>query len=257
MTSRIDTILVIGATSGIGEAFARHYHSIGKKVIIAGRRVERLDSLKAELKGIETVRLDVEDVKNLEVNLHAIIKSFPTLDSVMVLPAIASMESFTDPKTIPVDRLISQITINFTSVVVVAKALVPHLVSLKRPATFITVGSALAFVPLDPYPIYNATKAGTHVLTVDLRSQLADTEVRVIELVPPYVDTEINEDMKNEIEEAAGAGIPMALAEFMSKALALMEKDGQKEIAVGFAEPGVAAYRKAVDPLFEHFKVRG
>jgi short-subunit dehydrogenase involved in D-alanine esterification of teichoic acids len=54
MGSRINTILIIGGTSGIGEAFARRFHQDGKKVIITGRREERLSALQSELPGLGT-----------------------------------------------------------------------------------------------------------------------------------------------------------------------------------------------------------
>jgi hypothetical protein len=66
MTANINTILIVGATSGLGEAFARYFHSKGKTVIAAGRRLERLDALKSELKGLETLQIDVENVQAIE-----------------------------------------------------------------------------------------------------------------------------------------------------------------------------------------------
>ena len=57
MASKFSTILIIGGTSGIGEAFAQRFHAAGKKVIVAGRRVERLDKLKDELPGVETLQV--------------------------------------------------------------------------------------------------------------------------------------------------------------------------------------------------------
>jgi short-subunit dehydrogenase involved in D-alanine esterification of teichoic acids len=57
MTSNINTILIVGATSGIGEQFARRFHSLGKKVIITGRRADKLTALEQELSGIESVQV--------------------------------------------------------------------------------------------------------------------------------------------------------------------------------------------------------
>lgn len=85
MTSNINTILILGATSGLGEAFARYFHSKGKKVIASGRRVERLNALKCELPDLKTVRIDVEDIQNLESNLNAIVKAYPDIDAVLVM----------------------------------------------------------------------------------------------------------------------------------------------------------------------------
>jgi uncharacterized oxidoreductase len=57
MSAKFKTILILGATSGLGEAFARHFHAQGKKAIAAGRRVERLQALKEELKGLEIAQV--------------------------------------------------------------------------------------------------------------------------------------------------------------------------------------------------------
>ena len=57
MSANFKIVLVLGAISGLGEAFARRFHAQGKKVIAAGRRVERLEALKSELKGLETFKL--------------------------------------------------------------------------------------------------------------------------------------------------------------------------------------------------------
>jgi len=58
MSANFKTILVLGATSGLGEAFARRFHAQGKKVIAAGRRAERLEALKSELKELETFQVN-------------------------------------------------------------------------------------------------------------------------------------------------------------------------------------------------------
>lgn len=61
MTARINTVLIIGATRGIGEAMARRFHSLGKKVIAAGNNVEKLSQLAQELPGLETYTVGIID----------------------------------------------------------------------------------------------------------------------------------------------------------------------------------------------------
>jgi uncharacterized oxidoreductase len=64
MSANFKTVLVLGATSGLGEAFARRFHAQGKKVIAAGRRVERLETLKSQLKGLETFQVYQQEISN-------------------------------------------------------------------------------------------------------------------------------------------------------------------------------------------------
>ncbi len=96
---------------------------------------------------------------------------------------------FTDPSSISTNAIFSEITTNLSAPIVIARAIMSHLMSLKRPATFITVASRLAFIPL-------STKAGLHTFTVDLRIQLAGTNITVIELAPPYLDTSLDERLR-------------------------------------------------------------
>jgi NADP-dependent 3-hydroxy acid dehydrogenase YdfG len=65
MSANIKTILVLGATSGLGEAFARRFHAQGKKAIAAGRRVERFEALKSELRGLEAFQVNQQRIFNL------------------------------------------------------------------------------------------------------------------------------------------------------------------------------------------------
>ena len=85
MSADTSQVLIIGGTSGLGEAFAKYFHSKAKRVIAAGRRVERLDNLREQLDGLEIVQVDVEDINSLSTNLNAIIKARPDLDSVFVM----------------------------------------------------------------------------------------------------------------------------------------------------------------------------
>jgi uncharacterized oxidoreductase len=82
------------------------------------------------------------------------------------------------------------ITTNLLGPIRLTAALLPHF--LKQPhATIMTISSGLAFIPMALTPTYNATKAAIHSYTQALRYQLKSTSVEVLELVPPYVQTEL------------------------------------------------------------------
>lgn len=261
MTANINTILIIGATSGLGEAFSRYFHSKGKKVIAAGRRIERLQALKSELSGLEITQFDVEDVDNIESKLKELIKIYPDLDSVFIMAGKMQVEDFKDASSTSTKSIVSLITTNLIAPLLISRTVVPHLVSLKKPATLITVSSGLGFVPRPQYPSYTATKAGIHQFSVVLRTQLDGTNVKVIELAPPYVDTELDAKFRAKNIELAGGPQnvhpPMPLKEYMDSAKAGFEKGDQKEIAVGFSQMGVDAWRGAFGPILERLGFAG
>ncbi|KAK0104065.1 hypothetical protein ONS96_005167 [Cadophora gregata f. sp. sojae] len=97
MTANMNTILILGATSGLGEAFARYFHSKGKKVIASGRRLNRLEALKSELAGLETAQFDISDIPSIEGNLTNIFTAYPDIDSIFVIAGKQEIGQFTDP----------------------------------------------------------------------------------------------------------------------------------------------------------------
>ena len=124
-----------------------------------------------------------------------------------------------------------------------------------------TVSSGLAYIPLPMYPTYNATKSAIHTFTVNLRTQLAGTNVKAIELAPPYVDTDLDAKFREKGIELQGgkekAAVPMPLKEYMDSAIAGLEKEDLKEVAVGFSKMGVDAWRGAFGPILENFGLPG
>jgi uncharacterized oxidoreductase len=179
MSASISTILILGATSGIGEAFARHYHAQGKKVIATGRRVSRLSALQSELPGLETASLDISNIATLPTALTDILKKYPDIDAVFILAGLQQLIDFNHPESTSPEKIANEITTNLTATIVVAHTVVPHLQKLGRETTFLTCSSGLAYVPIELYPVYVATKAGVHNFSVALRAQLFDSQVKV------------------------------------------------------------------------------
>ncbi|KAH6718372.1 hypothetical protein BKA61DRAFT_572421 [Leptodontidium sp. MPI-SDFR-AT-0119] len=262
MTANIGTILILGATSGIGEAFIRYFHSKGKKVIAAGRRLERLQTLAAQLPGLDIFEFDVENISAIESKFAELFAIYPALDTVVTMAGKMETLKFADASTSTVASIVSEITTNFTAPLVIARTVIPHLLSLKRPTTFMPVSSALAYIPLAEYPVYNGTKSGVHQFTVTLRTQLAKTNVKVIELTPPYVDTELDLKIREETFKAQGgqtsANSPMPIDEYMKTVIAALESgEDLKEISTGFSAMGVQAWRGAFQPILSQFGMAG
>jgi uncharacterized oxidoreductase len=260
-TANISTILLIGATSGIGEQFARYFHSKGKTVIAAGRRLDRLTALSSELPGLKISQFDVENISSIAPKLTELFKSHPDIDAVFVLAGKMETGQFADPSTTTAESIASEITVNMTAPIIIARTVIPHLLTLKRPTTFITTTSGLAYVPLPHFPVYNATKGGLHNFNVSIRTQLAGTTVKVVELAPPYVDTDLDTKFRAQVVEANGgpekAHPPMPLQAYMDTTIAQFEKGVDNEVATGFSQMGVNAWRPAFGPILKQVGMAG
>ena len=84
MSASMKTILIIGGTGGIGEAFARRWHKQGKCIILTGRREERLKQIQKDLPGSEILVMDDSDITSLPQKVKDITLRYPAIDTVWV-----------------------------------------------------------------------------------------------------------------------------------------------------------------------------
>lgn len=185
-----NTILVTGGTSGIGRALAEVFHRRGNQVIIAGRRQHLLNEITAAQPGMHGMQLDVEDPRALKAFAARVREQFPELNVLINNAGISKREDLT-ADTIDVSAARSIIDTNIVSALQLTAALLPTLKQQPH-STIITTTSGLAFVPFAAFPTYCATKAFLHSWLQSLRFQLRETSVEVLELVPPYVQTELS-----------------------------------------------------------------
>ena len=181
-----NTILITGATSGIGLGLALRFHSAGNTVIVAGRREELLAEIVAAHPGIESLVLDVTDSASIDAAFTSVTAAHPELNVLINMAGIMLPENLLDPAFLEVSE--RTVATNLTAPIRMIAAFAPFLTT-QRDAVIMNVSSGLAFVPLPFTPTYSATKAAIHSFTESLRVQLATTSVRVLELIPPAVQT--------------------------------------------------------------------
>lgn len=181
-----NTIFIPGSTSGIGLALARRLRDKGNTVIIGGRRADLLDEL-AAAHGFGTVRIDIADPVSIRAAAAEVIAKYPDLNVVVAMAGIMRVEDWHHAEGFLASAE-EVVTTNVLGPIRLLGAFVEHL-RTRPDATIVTVSSGLAFAPLAATPSYNASKAAIHMLSESLRLQLADTSVRVVELVPPSVRT--------------------------------------------------------------------
>ena len=219
-----NTVFIPGSTSGIGLALAVELQARGNTVIVGGRRTDLLERIAAEHPGLDTVRIDTADPVSIEAAAKEVLVRHPDLNVLVAMAGIMRIEDWHQPGSF-LDSAESVITTNVLGPVRLIGALIEHL-RAQPDATIITVSSGLAFAPLRVTPSYNASKAAIHMLSESLRLQLADTPVKVTELVPPSVRTALLPGQ----EESERA---MPLEDFVSEAVALLESEPDaKEIQV-------------------------
>jgi uncharacterized oxidoreductase len=184
-----DTFLITGGGSGIGRGLAKALHKLGNQVVIAGRRKSALDEITAANPGMKSVQLDIENAAAIRSFAAQVTAEFPFLNVLINNAGIMRAEKLLSQQPDLADAE-AIVTTNLLGPIRLTAALLPHLE--KQPhAAIMNVSSGLAFMPLALTPTYCATKAAIHSYTQSLRYQLRGTRIEVLELVPPYVATDL------------------------------------------------------------------
>ena len=220
-----NTIFITGGGTGIGRGLAEALHKLGNKVIISGRRKEHLDATTKANPGMDSIELDILDPANIASVAKKLISDYPALN---VLINNAGIMLIDDAAGKIDDQLLtSTITTNLLGPIRLTSALIERL--KKQPkATIIYNTSALAFVPLALTAVYSATKAALHSYVLSQRHKLKGTSVNILEIAPPWVQT----DLLNSNEEPRA----MPLKAFIEETIKVLGTDAE-EVLVEQAKP--------------------
>lgn len=183
-------IVITGGGSGIGLAMARSLASEGAYVVITGRDQTKLAAAAANHSNISSQVCDVADEAAV-VDLREAMDAEGGTDVLVNNAGI--MHVFDVTQGFPLEKQLQEIDIDVSGPVRLVHHFLPGM--LQRESVIVNVSSSLVYVPYASAPIYSASKAFVHSYTQSLRAQLADTSVRVVELLPPVVDTEMVADI--------------------------------------------------------------
>jgi len=235
-----NTIFITGGGSGIGRGLAEAFNARGNRVIISGRRHANLDEVVAANPGIRAIGLDITDPASINAAAAELIAEHPDLNVLINNAGIMLPDRAAGP--IDDKLIVDTVTTNLLGPIRMTSALVEHLKG-KNDAVIAYMSSALGFVPLAYTAVYSATKAAMHSYALSQRFLLKGTGVRVLEIAPPWVRTDLMNS--REAEEA------MPLDQFIRETMDVLGTDAD-EILV----EGAKAFRANPGPS-EHGLVNG
>ena len=212
-----NTVFITGGTSGIGRSLAEALHKRGNQVIISGRRKGHLAETTKANPGMRAVELNVADPASVAAVAKNLIAEYPKLNVLINNAGIMQIDDAAG--AIDEGLLVSTVTTNLLGPIRMTSALIEHL-KKQEAASVINVSSGLGFVPLASSAVYSATKAAIHSYTLSMRYKLKGSSVTVLELAPPWVQT----DLLNGKDEPRA----MPLAQFIEEAMRVLGTDAEE-----------------------------
>jgi uncharacterized oxidoreductase len=184
------TILITGGGSGIGLDAARILSEKGNIVLIIGRNGDKLLKAANGLKNVHTYACDITKAEDVEQLVKKVASEFGRLSVLINNAALGNKYSYADSEN-AFDIASSEFLTNYLSVVRLNEKFLPFLKS-QPDAAIVNVTSIVAFSPNAQIPSYSDTKAALHSYTLTLRHVLKGTNVKVFEVMPPLVATELS-----------------------------------------------------------------
>ncbi len=212
-----NTVFITGGGSGIGRALAEALHKRGNQVIISGRRKSNLAETTKMNPGMQSVELNVQDPASIAAVAKKLITEHPKMNVLINNAGIMQIDNAAS--AIDEGLLMSTVATNLLGPVRMTSALIEHL-KKQDAAAVINVSSGLAFVPLANTAVYSATKAALHSYTLSMRYKLKGSSVAVLELAPPWVQT----DLLNSKDEPRA----MPLAQFIEETMKVLGTDAEE-----------------------------
>lgn len=246
--------LVIGATSGIGEALAIKLVANGSKVVLVGRRQERLDNLVKQLGSDKSsaMSFDITKLQDISAFASKVTSEHPDIDAIILNSGIQRSFNFAKPETVDLSMVQEELTTNYTSIIHLTMAFLPFLQAQKTATHLVYISATLGIIPtVIRTGGYNASKAALHHWILVFREQLKqqpDNKVKVVEVFPPAVQTELH-DERHQPDLKDGGKIGMPLQAFTDQTYEELLK-GEDQFGIGMAKGTIDGWEKERVKLF-------
>lgn len=226
------TVVITGATSGIGRATALEFADAGAKVVVAGRREERLKELVAEVenKGHEAlaVKTDVADQMQVEGLIAKAIERFGKIDTLVNNAGVGIAASFAEQS---LEEFKQVMNVNFWGAVYACKAVVPHMRENKN-GLIVNISSIFGKRGMPYETAYSASKFALAGFSEALRAELMTENIDVSTIYPGAVQTEIFEAANNQTGLDLGASLPKFPAKEMARVIVQNARFPQAEVVI-------------------------
>ncbi len=245
-----NTVLITGGAMGIGFAMAEAFLRAGSVVIICGRREQRLEEARKKHPELHTKVCDVAKIEDSRALAEWVRAQFKNLNVLVNNAGVQRDIDFTQG----IDDYLNgenEIRINLEAPIILSGLFIPQLIGKHEPA-ILNVSSGLGFVPSARMPVYSATKAGVHAFSMALRHRLSKLGIKVFEIVPPAVDTELNAEGR---ARRGNFKANLAPEEFMTAVMKGLEEN-VLEIGYGTSAGMLKASRADLDRSFQQMNSR-
>ena len=184
-------VVITGASSGMGEAAARHLSAQGATVVLGARRVERLEALAGEISAAGgqalAVETDVTDRCQVQRLVDAAVDTYGRVD---VLINNAGIMPLSPVERLKVDEWDRMIDVNLKGVLYGIAAALPHMIERKS-GQIINLSSVAGHKLFGGSAVYSATKFGVRALSEGLRQEVTPHNIRITIISPGAVKTEL------------------------------------------------------------------
>ena len=245
-----NTVLITGGATGIGCAMAEYFLETGNEVIIVGRREDRLLEAQKKHPELRVKVCNVAEAADRSALVQWVTEKCASLNIIVNNAGIQRDIDFTRGISEYLNGE-NEIAVNLEAPILLAGLFVPYLTG-KNDAAIINVSSGLGFIPVARAPVYSATKAGLHAFSMALRFQLVKKGIKVFEVVPPWVDTDLNAEGRAKRGNVKANVTP---DEFVAAVMKGFENDVY-EIGYGTTAGLVKASREDLDRSFQQMNSR-